>query len=589
MLGHYSIVSFFIKNILKSKEVIIGELSIGDKKSIAIQSMTNTDTNNIYDTTKQCKLLFDCGSELVRITVPSIKEVEKIRVIKIKLRQENYTKPIIADIHFNPKIALLTVPFVEKIRINPGNYTEKKNISETEAKTRLKNKFLPLLNKCKRYDTAIRIGANWGSLSERILQKYGNTPLGMVKSIEDFIEICKSEDFNNIVISMKASNPKIMVQACRLLQNNMIKSNNIYPQHLGVTEAGNGIEARIKTAVGMATLLSEGIGDTLRVSLTENPINELPVAKSIIKYFNYKNNKQTVNYTEIDKLKRDYTINNKNIVISDYNKESEEVLIPDFIHLPNKDIKTNSKKLYIINFDNWENKRNVFPIFDTNSYLNTEKYSYKYNFIVGNFSDFSNKVISKIERDKTSIIIIDFNELDDIFEMRNSYINFIKKIKHTPVIVRKNYTETYDDFIIKSAGELGSIFIDKLCGGIWLQNVNIAQTRVTETAFSILQATKVRISKTEYISCPTCGRTKFDIEKITSEIKQKTSQFKGVTIAVMGCVVNGPGEMADADYGYVGAGNNKVHLYKNGKIILKNIAQENAVDELLKLLKANSK
>ena len=576
--------SFFILLILKSKIVEVGELSIGSYNKIAIQSMTNTDTNNIEETIKQCKLLFDRGSELVRITVPSVKEVEKIREIIIKLRQDNYTKPIIADIHYNPKIALLTTPFVEKIRVNPGNYIEKKNILEAEAKTRLRNKFSPLLNECKKYNTAIRIGANWGSLSERILQKYGNTPLGMVKSVEDFIDICKSEDFNNVVISMKASDPRIMVQACRLLQNSMVLNKNVYPQHLGVTEAGNGIEARIKTAVGMATLLSEGIGDTLRVSLTENPVNELPVAKNIVKYFNYKNNKQTIDYTEIDRLKRDYSINNKYIVISNYNEESEGLLVPDFHYISNKNIKINSKNLYIIDFDKWEEKNNIFPVYNTTSYLHSEKYSNKYNFIIGNISDFSNKVISKIEGDNTSIIIIDFNELDDIFEIRNSYNSFIKKIKNTPIIVRKNYTETYDDFIIKSAGELGSIFIDKLCGGIWLQNINIAQSKVTETAFSILQATKVRISKTEYISCPTCGRTRFDIEKITNEIKQKTSQFKGITIAVMGCVVNGPGEMADADFGYVGAGNNKVHLYKNGKIIQKNIPQENAVDELLKLL-----
>ena len=568
---------------LKSNKVNIGELYIGSNSSIVIQSMTNTDTNNIDDTVKQSKLLFDNGSEFVRITVPSKKEVEKLKLIKQKLVSDNYTKPIIADIHYNPELALLVAPFVDKIRVNPGNYIEKRNISDDEAKTKLKENFLPLLKECKKNNTAIRIGANYGSLSERILQKYGNTPLGMVKSVTDFIDICNTEDFNNVVISMKASDPRIMLQACRLLQSKMIEDNNIYPQHLGVTEAGNGSEARIKTAVGMATLLSEGIGDTLRVSLTENPIAELPVAKSIVKYFNYKLNNTVVDYSKIEKLKRDYTINGKYIVISDCRSVTEG-LKPDFYFSDELDVEIKKDTNYIISNKKWRNIENTFPLFTVNSYLISKNKSEKYNFISDNISAFSDEAIIQIEEDKTTVIIVDLSELNDIFEIRNAYNNLITKIKNTPVIIKRNYFDNYDEFIIKSAGEIGSVFIDKLAGGVWLKNKNIKPAEVVGTAFSILQATKVRISKTEYISCPTCGRTKFDIEKITAEIKQKTSHFKGVTIAVMGCVVNGPGEMADADYGYVGAGNNLVHLYKNGEIFLKNIHQENAVAELLKLL-----
>ncbi len=566
---------------MKSKLIKIGNIYIGKDEEIAIQSMTNSDTNNVSDTVNQCKLLFNNGSELVRITVPSKKEVEKLKIIKQKLIAENYTKPIIADIHYNPMLALLVSPFVDKIRINPGNYIEKKNISDEDAKSKLKEKFFPLIKKCKKNNTAIRIGANYGSLSERILQKYGNTPLGMVKSIEDFIEICETENFNNIVISMKASDPRKMVQACRLLQNKMIEHNNVYPQHLGVTEAGNGDEARIKTAVGMATLLSEGIGDTIRVSLTENPLQELPVAKKIVKYFNYKNSKIVINYKNISEITRNYTTDNKYIVISDYVTNNYTV---DFQFIDSQDKHITTDNRYIINYKKWIKTPNIFPSFSAAEFVMENKKSGKYNFIIDKISNFDKFTISKIEKDNTTIIIIDLTEYNNIFELRNSYNNFISKIKNTPIIIKKIYTELYDDFIIKSAGEFGSIFIDKLAGGIWLENKNIKQSEIIKTAFSILQATKLRISKTEYISCPTCGRTKFDIESISSEIKKKTSHFKGITIAVMGCVVNGPGEMADADYGYVGAGNNLVHLYKKGEILIKNIPQKNAVDELLKLL-----
>jgi len=569
---------------LKSNKVNIGQLYIGSNNSIAIQSMANTDTNNIDETIKQCKLLFDNGSELVRITVPSKKEVEKIKIIKQKLIADDYTKPIIADIHYNPDLALLVAPFIDKIRINPGNYIEKKHTSDNQAKLKLKENFLPLIKECKKYHTAIRIGANYGSLSERILRKYGNTPLGMVKSVEDFIEICEHEKFQDIVISMKASDPRIMVKACRLIQLKMMSNNNIYPQHLGVTEAGNGNDARIKSAIGIGTLLSEGIGDTIRVSLTEKPVDELPVAKKIVEFFNYKNKNKIVDNSKISNIKTNYTINNKYTVISDY-LNNEELTDADFYFIENRQNNLKSDNKYIIDNKYWIEQDNLFPSFTVESYFESKINSNKYNFIIDKIANFNSNAIARIEKDNTVIIIADLSEFNNIFTLRNNYNNFVAKINNTPIIIRKKYTESFNDFIIKSAGEVGSVFIDKLAGGLWLQNINIKPQETIETTFSILQATKVLISKTEYISCPTCGRTKFDIEAITTEIKQKTSNFKGVTIAIMGCIVNGPGEMADANYGYVGAGNNLVHLYKNGKIFMKNINPENAVDLLLEIIK----
>ncbi len=577
---------------MASIEIKIGEITIGGDSAISVQSMTNTDTNDVEKTVEQCKKLFAKGCKLVRITVPSIKEVSKIKQTKELLLANNYTLPIVADIHYKPELALKLAGFIDKIRINPGNYIDKKLTDEKLAYIKLEQNFLPLLKECKKHNTVLRIGSNFGSLSERILQKYGNSPLGMVESISDFINICKKNNFNNVVVSMKASDPRIMVSACRQIQNKMKSEGLIYPQHLGVTEAGNGKEARIKTTVGMATLLSEGIGDTIRVSLTENPENEVPVAEKIINYFNYKNNSQTINSNIIDLLKRDYTINksNKYITISQFTDDfSNSNTKPDFIFTNNYNNVANNNLQYICDFEKWENSENVFPMFSPFKYFKTNTKSAKYNFIFGEINDFSPSVITKIENDKTAIIILNTNSLNNIFELRNNYNNFIKNVKTAPIILYRKYSLLDDNFLIKSAGEIGSILVDKLCGGVWLENTKETVLNTLDTSYTIFQATKVRITKTEFISCPTCGRTKFNIEDITNQIKEKTSHFKGLKIAVMGCVVNGPGEMLDADYGYVGAGKNLVHLYKQGVLIQKNIPQENAVDELVRLINSDQK
>jgi (E)-4-hydroxy-3-methylbut-2-enyl-diphosphate synthase len=561
------------------QKVQIGNIILGGDNNVVVQTMTNVDTNNISKTVSQCIDLFNAGAELVRITAQTEKEAENLKIIKLKLVQKGFSQGIIADIHFKPKAAIIASKYVEKIRINPGNYTIQNDDKD------LDHRLKPLIESCKTNKTAIRIGSNFGSLSKKILEKYGNTPLGMVESAQEFIEVCVNNNFFNIVISMKAGNARIMVKACRILQDSMIENNLIFPQHLGVTEAGNGIEARIKSSIGIATLLSEGIGDTIRVSLTENPVNEIPVAKKIVKLFSYKRKKEIVHLNKT--VRTNSLILNKYIVISDSSLEIENSLCADFIFIENIENHEINDRNYICDYNNWEDKNNVFPIFSVNEYLNKNKKSKTYNFIKCTISELTDNFINIIKNDKTSAIILNTDNYKDIFELRNNYNKVISKLKSINIILQRNFNNTGDDFIIKSSGELGSILIDKLADGLWITNKNVSSKQILELSFGVLQATKLRITKTEFISCPACGRTKFDIESITNEVKSKTSHLIGLKIAVMGCVVNGPGEMADADYGYVGSTINKIHLYKDGKIIKKNIPQENALTELISIIKAN--
>lgn len=541
--------------------------------------MTNTDTNNIEKTILQCKELFDAGAELVRITAQTEREAVKLGLIKEALEQEAYSKPIIADIHFKPNAAIKAAELVEKVRINPGNYISDNNKETIEAN------LIPLIESCKKNNTAIRIGSNYGSLSNKILQKYGNTPVGMVEAAWGFIEILVKHSFLDIIVSMKAGNVRIMVDACRLLQRKMEDSNLVFPQHLGVTEAGNGIDARVKSTIGMATLLSEGIGDTIRVSLTENPINEIPVAKKIIKEFSFK---EHGSYVQFKNIKRSVKLPlNKYIVISDTDDEIENNQTADFIFADKITNCTKKNRNYICNNNIWDKTKNIFPMFSLQEYLSKNSKSQKYNFINCTIDELLNTEEEKIQNDNTVILIVNINAYKNIVDIRTNYYKLIAKYKKKPIIINKKYSSVYDDFVINAAGDMGSILIDKLAEGIWITNKNLSKKDVLELSFGILQATKLRITKTEFISCPTCGRTKFDIEKITNQVKEKTSHLKGLKIAVMGCVVNGPGEMSDANYGYVGSIENKVHLYKGQKIIKKNIAQENALEELIKIIKAN--
>ena len=529
-----------------SREVHIGTTPLGGSNPIRIQSMTNTDTMDTEATVAQTIRMIEAGAEYVRITAQGVKEANNLAEIKNMLLQKGHTTPLIADIHFNPKAAEVAAAIIEKVRINPGNYVDRNTgkISFTEEEyadelKRITERLFPLIAICKQHKTAIRIGTNHGSLSERIMSRYGDTPKGMVESAMEFITICRSFDFHNIVLSMKSSNIKVMVQSTRLLVARMKEEGMNYPIHLGVTEAGDGEDGRIKSAGGIGALLQDGIGDTIRVSLTEDPEFELPVARKIVDFATYNLSKEAI-----------ITHNNT-------------------LHYPiNPFIYTKRKTNSFTNIGG----NNQVEVFD----INTIK---TYNSI--------NKIEDINAINSEEAVVFNFNN-NGIKQEREAFSNLINKDNRSPVIVRKNYEmNTLEDLQIKAAIDFSSLLVDGLCDGICIHNPYFTKEQLNETMLAVLQATGVRITKTEYISCPSCGRTQFRIQDGLKEIRQRTSHLKGLKIAVMGCIVNGPGEMADAHYGYVGAGNGKITLYKGKEVIEKNIDEALAVDALINLIKHN--
>lgn len=523
-----------------SRELFIGNIAIGGSNPIRIQSMTSTNTNDIDASIEQCIRLVDAGCELIRITTPGTKEVEALKTIHQRLRGRGIKTPLIADVHFNPKVAEEAAKFVEKVRINPGNYIDRNasskiHFSDAEYESELEKMAInlaPLIRICKAHNTAIRIGSNQGSLSQRIMSKYGDTPLGMVESAMEFVEICERLEFHNIVLSMKSSNPKVMVQANRLLVNRMLEEGMNYPIHLGVTEAGNGIEGRIKSAAGIGTLLEEGIGDTIRVSLTEDPEYEIPVAKSIVKKYNPLRNLKQRNLPYFSKINP-----------FEYNKG----------------ISFSIEKIGCSNV----------PI------------------IVGESkskADYSN---SDIEKLSNQLLVLSSSNTDDIIKTKQEINTLFEKNSKMPIIIKRVYSDlNEDDFIVRAAIDFASLQIDGLGDGIWIKNDSYNGDLI-ELSKQILQACGTRITATEYIACPSCGRTQYDIQSALEKVKQATRHLVGLKIAVMGCVVNGPGEMADANYGYVGAGKGKVNLYKSRTLVKKGIPEENAIDALIQLIKTN--
>ena len=601
----------------QSNTVKIGEIPIGADFPIRLQSMTNTDTLNIHETVEQCKKIIDEGADFVRLTTQTVKHAEKLSEIKAELHKAGYPHPIIADVHFNPKVAEIAAEIVEKVRINPGNYIAQKQKNkfsytaqeyDDEIKI-IQKRIRPLLEICKKNNTVIRIGTNHGSLSERIMSKYGDTPKGMVEATMEFLRICKEENFYDIVISLKSSNTVVMVQACRLLVEQMKIENMYFPVHLGVTEAGNDKEGRVKSAVGIGALLVDGIGDTIRVSLTESPEKEIPVAKLIVKY-SIERKKQTIlseikekffNPYEYNKreTKQCLDIGSKNvpIVIANYTEQedlqyAENEQKPDFIYIKNLSFDTTRYPdlKFIINYENWTENRNSFPFFNLSSFLSAKKISDKINFIKLSVSELHPITIDFLKKQKNIVLISDLKTNNFLGELRLLFNILYKNDCKVPVIIKNNYQHNEIEHLqIQAAINFGSFFIDGFGNGIFINNKGkIKLKTITDLSFNILQATRVRISKTEYISCPGCGRTLFDLEATVAEIKEKTSHLKNLKIGIMGCIVNGPGEMADADYGYVGAKKNLITLYKNKKIIKKNIPEHQAVDELLNLIKENN-
>ena len=618
---------------LKTREVKIGTVGVGGNNPIRIQSMTTTNTMDTKATVEESIRMIKAGCELVRITAPSKKEAENLRNIKKELQKRGYYTPIIADIHYTPNAAEIAARIIEKVRINPGNYADKKKFESIEYTdesynseiARIKEKFTPLVKICKEHGTAMRIGTNHGSLSDRILSRYGDTPKGMVESAMEFLRICRDEDYHEIILSMKASNTRVMVQAYRLLVAEMILEGMDYPLHLGVTEAGEGEDGRIKSAVGIGTLLADGIGDTIRVSLTEAPEFEMPVAQKILNHFSgienhkkikdiKKNPLHSFNYQR-RKTNEVLNIGKKNapIVKADFSLKKKitpasffalgySYSVPldkwhisdmavDYVFVGDHDLNFEVPGTLgvIYNYSKWKETKKGFPLLTVNNYLEETTLSEKLNFIYVCLEECSNKLFDKLKLNKTSVLIIDTYNKNGIAEQRKLFTELINNEVKNPVIIKRAYIDLSEDQLQLSAStDFGALLLDGLGDGICIAVENCSSLQsVNSLAFGILQASRTRISKTEYISCPSCGRTLFDLQETTAKIRKKTDHLKGVKIGIMGCIVNGPGEMADADYGYVGTGLGKITLYKEQSVVEKNIPEAKAVTALINLIKKN--
>lgn len=622
----------------KTREVNIGNIPVGGDNPIRIQSMTTTDTMDTIATVEQTIRMVEAGCEYVRITAPSINEAKNLANIKKELKSRGYDVPLIADIHFTPNAAEEAARIVEKVRVNPGNYADKKKFqqitytdSEYNAEIeRIRERFVPLVRICKEYGTAMRIGTNHGSLSDRIMSRYGDTPFGMVESALEFVRICEDEDFHNIVLSMKASNTQIMVQAYRLLVNQMLKENMNYPLHLGVTEAGDGEDGRVKSAVGIGTLLEDGLGDTIRVSLTEEPEAESPVA--IMLADRYKNRKDHAPIPEIDSPEYDpfvYTRHETNPV-SDIGGDNQAKVIADLSSLSKIDISALEETgfTYLPDLDKWRHqdfapdiifaganilnfdpphgvkfvypykireslsdKNKFFPLFTYNEYLEAAKESRSF---VLNFVEVTLEDILKAEKfDNSVVLILTTENQHGMAEQRRAFFELISKGIKNPVIIKRAYDNiNYKKLMLYPATDAGALLLDGFGDGVWINNHHekpYEAGKLIKLTFNILQACRVRISKTEYIACPSCGRTLFDLVEVTNKIRSRTEHLKGVKIGIMGCIVNGPGEMADADYGYVGSGPGKITLYRGKEVVKRGVKSDVAVDELINIIRDDGK
>jgi len=652
-----------------TREVFIGDVPMGGNNPIRIQSMTTTDTMDTIGTVEQSIRMINAGCEYVRITAPSIKEAQNLVEIKKQLRQRGYTAPLVADIHFTPNAAEVAARIVEKVRVNPGNYADKKKFDQIDYTDleyqaeleRIYQKFLPLVKICKEYGTAMRIGTNHGSLSDRIMSRYGDTPQGMVESAMEFMRMCETLNYYNLVISMKSSNPQVMVQAYRLLVETMVAEGMNYPLHLGVTEAGDGEDGRIKSAVGIGTLLEDGLGDTVRVSLTEEPEAEAPVAIALVERYASRSQKSKVeserlkNSTDEAQLstfnfqpsthspyeykKRDtyeanafigghmvprvvIDLSKSNLkdpamlndagylyspLLDKYNMAEQSV---DFVYLadqlPSFTFPANLKQLY--NYPTWQklaNKVNCHPVFSLKEYIEAEDRSSALNLVRIKPADIDSEDFGLLPLDKSLVFVLETDALNGMTDQRSFFFRMEELELNVPVIIKRDYVfesespevgksesenlTTHNSQLITNlqlyaATDLGALLVDGFGDGVWIDAPQLPANIITSTAFGILQATRSRISKTEYISCPSCGRTLFDLMETTQMIRSRTSHLKGLKIGIMGCIVNGPGEMADADYGYVGSGPGKVTLYRGKEAVKKNISSVNALDELIGII-----
>jgi (E)-4-hydroxy-3-methylbut-2-enyl-diphosphate synthase len=660
---------------LQTREVKVGDLLIGSNHPVRIQTMTTTDTMDTLATVEQTIRCIVAGAELVRITAPSKKEAENLQNIKDELHRRGYFTPLVADIHFTPNAAEIAARIVEKVRVNPGNYVDKKKFEQIEYTDaeyaeeieRIRDRFTPLVRICKEHSTAMRIGTNHGSLSDRIMSRYGDTANGMVESAMEFLRIARAEDYHNIILSMKSSNPLVMVQAYRLLITHMQEEfGECYPLHLGVTEAGDGEDGRIKSAIGIGSLMEDGIGDTIRVSLTEDPEFEIPVCKDLVARYGVTTNDEgrmtkEVQTTDDRQPTTDHeqrTTNNEQLSLSyspfEYKRRTTnavnnigekhvpiviadfmlaESIIPadlqaigyryeqltdkwnindiaaDYIYIADKklDFHLPGTLNIICNYERWKtivgNQDKYFPLYFGKEYLNADTRNEKLNFISLNVDDDNAAIIEKIKEDHTAVLCI-YSAKKNAMQQMRMFINelMLQRINCPVIIAVESMQQTIDAQLIEFSATAGGLLLDGMGDGIWLINdpskIENAQVSgrtylptknnyqfLNNTSFSILQAVRTRISKTEYISCPSCGRTLFELQETTAKIRNVTNHLKGLKIAIMGCIVNGPGEMADADFGYVGSGVGKITLYRGKEVVKRNIDSEVAVDELINLLK----
>lgn len=594
-------------------EVNVGTTPMGGDNPIRVQSMTNTATRDTEGCVEQSKRIIAAGGEYVRLTTQGTAEAENLQYINASLRAQGINTPLVADVHFNPKVADVAALYAEKVRINPGNYVDAartfKHLEYTDEEyaqelQKIADRFIPFLNICKENHTAIRIGVNHGSLSDRIMSRYGDTPEGMVESCMEFLRICVQQQFKDVVISIKASNTVVMVRTVRLLAQVMEQEGMDFPLHLGVTEAGDGEDGRIKSAVGIGALLCDGLGDTIRVSLSEAPEAEIPVARALRDYILQRQGHPWIPAVAADDFDYVHPSRRDTVAVANIGGDQVPVVIasqmgsehtlneqfrPDYLYcgsqLPEHRI---PGMKYIVDVSAWEGQPDTYPAFSSYSEQSMLQFMHfcqaPVKFLFATYITLNDEVKACLKYHPEIVVVSQSNHPNRTGEHRAMIHELTRAGLKNPVVIFQHYAETdKDSFQLKSAADMGALMMDGLVDGIYLHNQSTAipDDIVDATAFGILQAARLRTSKTEYISCPGCGRTLYDLEDTIRRIKAATAHLKGLKIGIMGCIVNGPGEMADADYGYVGAARGKVSLYKKKECIEKNIPAEEAVDRLI--------
>ena len=602
----------------ESSVVHIGALDMGGDNPVRIQSMTTTSTDDTEGSVAQAERINKAGGELVRLTTQGVKEAENLKNINAGIRRDGFSTPLVADVHFNPRVADVAARYAEKVRINPGNYVDparkfvKHDYTDEEYASELKKieeRLVPFLDICKENHTAIRIGVNHGSLSDRIRNRYGDTPEGIVESCMEFLRICKKHDFGDVVISIKSSNTVVMVRSVRLLVDTMDKEDMHYPLHLGVTEAGEGEDGRIKSAVGIGALLADGIGDTIRVSLTEEPEAEIPVARHLVDYIDRKAGHQLIpaeTYEGFDWLRPERrttkpvdNIGGGNVPVvmvsenADNAARDEDASKADYIYVGSNLPKERKEgKRYVVDYQLYvqaDDKSQLYPIFPVTAMPFVSMVQAKLKFLVLQFGTPADEYLACLKTHPEIVVVCVSNHQNRLGSQRALVHEMMIAGVENPVVFAQMYRlNDAEEFQLEAAADMGALMIDGLCDGIWLMNDgDIAPSTIEGTAFGILQAGRLRTSKTEYISCPGCGRTLYDLRDTIKRIHEATKDMKGLKIGIMGCIVNGPGEMADADYGYVGAGPGKISLYKGKECVEHNIPEGEAVERLLRLIKTD--